>query len=204
MIKNILFDFGWVMINIAQWPVKFVEQKNGLEKGHIYEWIKYLIVDYAKWLIDTFGFRKWLVEKLGKDLWEDVFERWGHRENASINPEMVQLVQDLQERWYKCYMLSDTNEIHASANEMRYVYDIFDDRILSYQIGICKREDTWNNTTKFFDYAIEKLDILPEESIFIDDLEENCEAANRAWIQTIVALNPQQVIQDLSGILGID
>lgn len=204
MIKNILFDFGGVMMTILTWPVKFVEAKNKLEKGYIYEKVKYVIVDYAKWLIDTFGFRKWLIEKLGKDLWEQVFERWWHRENVKINPEMVQLVEELKEKWYKCYLLSDTNEIHASSNEMRHVYDIFDERIFSYKIGICKREDTWNGTSNFFDYALKKLSILPEESIFIDDLEENCEAANRVGIQTIWAHNPKQVIADLSGILGID
>ncbi len=204
MIKNILFDFGGVMINVSKWPVKYIEAKNSLKAWFIYDRIKYVIVDYAKWFIDTFGFRKWLIKELGKDLWEQLFERWGHRENAFINSEIVQLVQRLKDIWYKCYLLSDTNEIHASANEIRHIYDIFHDKILSYEIGICKREDTWNNTNKFFDYAIGKLNILPEECIFIDDLQENCELANRVGIKTILAKNPKQIISDLSGILWID
>ncbi len=204
MIKNILFDFGGVIISIEDWPIKFVEKRNKLKKWYIYEKIKFIIVDYAKWLIDTFGFRKWLVEKLGKDLWEELFERWWHREWAKIKPEIIQLVDELKEKWYKCYILSDTNPIHASSNEIRHIYDMFDDKILSYEIGICKREDTWNNTTNFFDYALDKLDIKAEESIFIDDLQENCLVAAKLGIKTIWAQNSKQVISDLSGILGID
>ncbi len=204
MIKNILFDFGGVMVSIENWPVKFVERENNLEKWYIYEKIKYLIVDYAKWKVDTLNFRKWLISKLGKGLWEQLFERWWHREWAKINPEIIQFVEILKEKWYKCYILSDTNPIHASSNETRHIYDIFDDKILSYEIGICKREDTWNNTTKFFDYALNKLNIKAEDSIFIDDLQENCDVANRVGIKTIWAQNSKQVISDLSGILNID
>lgn len=204
MIKNILFDFGGVMIKIINWPVEFVENNNNLEKWYIFEKIKYVIVDYAKWLIDTFKFRKLLREKLWENLWEELFERWWHRENAMINTDMIKFVEELKWRWYWCYLLSDTNAIHKNSNEMRHVYDIFDERILSCDIGLCKREDVWNNTTKFFDYAIDKLDILPEESIFIDDLQTNCDVANRAWIKTILAKNTKQVIEDLSGILGLD
>ncbi len=204
MIKNILFDFGGVMIKIVSWPVEFVEKNNNLDKWYIFEKIKYVIVDYAKWLIDTFQFRKLLRKKLWEKLWEELFERWGHRENAIINLEMVEFVEDLKIKWYKCYLLSDTNDIHKSANEMRYIYDIFDERIFSCDIWLCKREDGWNNTTKFFDYAIDKLNIKVDESIFIDDLQVNCDVANNAWLQTILAENPKQIIQDLSGILGLD
>jgi FMN phosphatase YigB (HAD superfamily) len=48
------------------------------------------------------------------------------------------------------------------------------------------------------------LKIFPNESIFIDDLQENCELANKVGIKTILMKNPKQVISDLSGILGID
>jgi FMN phosphatase YigB (HAD superfamily) len=55
-----------------------------------------------------------------------------------------------------------------------------------------------------FDYVFEELKIFPNESIFIDDLQENCELANKVGIKTILMKNPKQVISDLSGILGID
>jgi putative hydrolase of the HAD superfamily len=48
------------------------------------------------------------------------------------------------------------------------------------------------------------LNIKPEESIFIDDLQVNCDVANRVGIKTILAKNPEQIIQDLSSILSID
>jgi putative hydrolase of the HAD superfamily len=204
MIKNILFDFWWVMISNIEWWGQYIEEKHNLKEWYIYDKIKYVVLDYAKWLINTFDFRKWLIDNLGKDLWEEVFEHWWYRGNISINYNMIDFVLRLKDIWYNCYLLSDTNEIHKSANEMKHIYDIFDELILSCDIWICKKEDWWNNTIKFFDYAIDNLNIKPEESIFIDDLEENCQTANRAGIKTILAKNSEQVIQDLSGILGID
>jgi FMN phosphatase YigB (HAD superfamily) len=75
--------------------------------------------------------------------------------------------------------LSDTNEIHTNSTLSKKNYEVFDEVILSCEIGKCKREDVLNNTSKFFDYAINKFNILPNESIFIDDLMSNCEVANK-------------------------
>lgn len=203
-IKNILFDFGGVVIDVKQTPISYIEEVYYLDQWFIYNKIKDIVINFSKWLIKSFEFRKLLVDRLWQKIWEHLYERWSHRENVFINAEIILLIDRLKSKWYNCYLLSDTNEIHKSSNFMRHAYDVFDELILSCDIWLCKREDTINWTTKFFDYAIKKLNINPEESIFIDDLVENCNVAQKLWIKTIVAKSSSQIVRDLSGILGID
>jgi len=205
MIKNILFDFGWVMVSKKyDSPVLFVEKEYWLETGYIMDKILDVVISFSKWTISILDFHELLLSRLSKDIWERLFEIWGDRDGVSLLNDMYLLVEKLILLWYKCYLLSDTNEIHESSNNMRHVYDMFDTKFLSCEMWVSKISDVSNWTTDFFDYAMEKLDIKAEESIFIDDLKENCDVANKVWIKTILAKNPQQVISDLYGILGID
>ena len=206
MIKNILFDFGGVMITVSQWPVRYIEKKYDITVWDIMSKIKFIIIKFAQWEIRIDEFKLSLLDVLGKEIWWALFDRWGHRSNAVLNTEIVEFVENLKNKWFRCCLLSDTNEIHKNSNELKWRYDVFDlkNRILSCDIWVSKVADWANKTTKFFDYALGKLNIQANESIFIDDLQVNCDVANKVWIQAVLANTPKQVVQDLSGILGLD
>lgn len=207
MIKNILFDFGWVMISVKKSPVSIIEKQYWMAQWDIMKKIKVAcIIPFAEWKITASWFKVSLIDVMWDDIWNSLFNSWNDRALALLNKEMLSLVNDLSSKWYNCCLLSDTNEIHKEWNIKKWWYDVFDNnkRILSCEIWVSKVSDWLFNTTKFFDYALDKLNILPEESIFIDDLQINCDVANKVWIKTILAEAPKQVIQDLSGILGLD
>ena len=54
---------------------------------------------------------------------------------------------------------------------------------------------------EIYKYTLEKLDILPEESVFIDDLEENIKGAEAVGIRGIIFKNFEQCKLDLENIL---
>jgi len=54
-----------------------------------------------------------------------------------------------------------------------------------------------NHTSKIFEYALNKHKLNPIECLFIDDMIENCQSAQKIGIETIQAKNPQQVIDEI-------
>jgi len=205
MIKNVLFDFGGVMVSKEWWwPVSLLEEKYSLGGWFIENKIDSLVLNFEKWLLSSNDFLSWLNSEIWDELANDLFDFWSDRSGVIYLQDMSKFIIYLQWKGYRCCLLSDTNDIHKKTNYESWFYDIFDDVILSCDIWISKKEDVITWTTKFFDYALDKLNINAVESIFIDDLQVNCDVANNAWIKTILAENPKQIIKDLGGILGLD
>jgi FMN phosphatase YigB (HAD superfamily) len=50
---------------------------------------------------------------------------------------------------------------------------------------------------------LKKYKIKSTEAIFVDDVKKNCIAAKQAWIMSVLAEKPSQVIDDLKKILHI-
>jgi len=205
LIKNILFDFGWVIVGKKNGgPITLLEKKYNFNEWFIKNKIDDIVLDFEKWLLSSEDFLLFLQKKIWEEHANDLFKLWLDRSDVDIFDCMFDFVKKLKILGYNCYLLSDTNEIHKGINYNNWFYDIFDKVILSCDIWFSKKEDVKKHTTKFFDYALNKLNIEADESIFIDDLQENCDVANKVWIKTILVKDPQQVISDLSSILGID
>jgi len=56
---------------------------------------------------------------------------------------------------------------------------------------------------EIYEILIERFSLTPEKAVFIDDLEENIEAAKDVGLQGIVFKSPDQLKGDLKG-LGIE
>ena len=83
-----------------------------------------------------------------------------------------------------------TNVIDQMAEFIRRrfdVYRLFDVVILSYEVGMRKPEPG------IYRLALERLGVRPEESVFIDNTEENVEGARRLGIRGIVFKNPEEL-----------
>lgn len=80
----------------------------------------------------------------------------------------------------KLILLSNTDTLHFNYIKMRFPeIFIFDEYILSYEVGSVKPEE------KIFKIAIEKSGAEPENVLFIDDMEENIRAAEKTGMKTI-------------------
>ena len=61
---------------------------------------------------------------------------------------------------------------------------IFDDYVLSYEVGVMKPH------ARIYDEALKKAGVEAEECVFIDDIEENIQAAQKLGIKGIL-MTPQ-------------
>ncbi len=108
---------------------------------------------------------------LFRSAFEDIFD---------LNERMVRFIEEKKSEGARLFLLSNTNGIHVPFFERTYpVFGLFDDRIYSHEVGLMKPNPA------IFDLAIEKFELTPEGTIYIDDRPENCEAGREAGLLTI-------------------
>lgn len=180
MIKTIIFDFGNV---VAMFSHKKICQ--GLEKCSNYPAKKlhniiFKIIYYQDPLeklldegaLTSEGFFQEVKARAGlrinykrfKKIWQDIF--W-------LNEPMVEVLEKLKRKGYKLVLLSNTNELHFRwACSQFKILKIFDELVLSFKKGYRKPDKRlWQGYGK--------------ESIYIDDVEEYCRAAEKAGIRKV-------------------
>ena len=93
-----------------------------------------------------------------------------------IQEELIDIIKRLKSQGYKIYMLSNTNEIMYQ-KFIKNIENLFDGVVLSYKIHKIKPYDS------IYKYLIDEFNLNPEESLFIDDVEDNINTAKKFGIQ---------------------
>ena len=109
----------------------------------------------------------------------------------------LQFLDEIKSK-YKLFLLSNTNHIHLT--EFNKIYHkkkrekpfsaFFEKAYFSCEIGLRKPDAACYN------WVLQKENLAPEKTIFIDDSIQNVEAAKLAGMQTIL-LEPGKYIEDL-------
>ena len=112
------------------------------------------------------------------------------------NTHLLELIKELKTR-YKIGMLSNiaTNwvrETFLTPQEQQ----LFDAMIFSFEVGTTKPDP------QIYQIAAEKLDVEPNECIFIDDIERYCAAAQECGMQAIWYKDFKQTKQELEVLLA--
>lgn len=91
--------------------------------------------------------------------WEDIF---------SLNLPMWEIVHTLKKQGHRLILFSNTNAIHARSFLKTYQdFDLFDHHHFSQEIGTIKP------LPEFYQSAIDRYDLVPSETFYLDDLPEN-------------------------------
>lgn len=78
------------------------------------------------------------------------------------------------------YLLSNTNALHIEHIRARYAFpSLVKGAILSHELKLRKPQ------IEIYQAALQMSGTAPDETIFIDDLEENCEGARKAGLHAI-------------------
>ena len=119
---------------------------------------------------------------------------------AGVPAEKVQMLEKLSQR-YDIYLLSNTNSIHWDYSVSRLFPEcginpdkLFKKVFLSYKMRLMKPSED------IFRKVVEDAGINAGESIFIDDSEQNCKAAENTGLNVIHAPNGcewMDIIKDL-------
>ena len=98
-------------------------------------------------------------------------------ENTNMKEFLSKISND--ER-FELFILSNTDSEHIKFLNKNFPYiSVIKRRVLSYEVKMLKPD------RRIFQYAIKKFNLIPEETLFIDDLKENVLSAENLGINTI-------------------
>lgn len=190
-LKNIIFDFGGVLVDLDRQAVFDAFQKLGVRQ--IEQWNKFDLApfvalengtcteaDFYQQLRDLADLRPEITDMELAHAWNSMLVR--------IPKQRLEALLRLRQR-YRVFLLSNTNSIHWEYSE-RHLFstmglsaqDYFDRIYLSYELHLQKPDEA------IFRKVLEAESLEPSETIFIDDLEANCVAARNLGLQTFTPL----------------
>lgn len=119
---------------------------------------------------------------------------------VSLIPDasMVAAIRDLKARGYPLFTLSNMQRHSWHWLFPRYdFWSLFDGIVVSYEIHMVKPD------RDIFEYTSGRFGLDPADSLFLDDMQVNVDAAGRYGMQTILVSSIQQALADLYLKLGI-
>ena len=102
--------------------------------------------------------------------------------------ESIELLYELKKKNYSCYVLSNwsSETFEGMTDEYNFLKD-FDGMIISGDIKLVKPDK------KIFELAIDKFNLTPNETIFIDDRIENINSAQNLNFKTVHLTDPKRI-----------
>lgn len=171
MIKAIIFDcFGVLCIGARTYAVQQCPVEKRQQLDDLFDQ-----ADYG--YITTQEFIEQGAELLELDI--PAFNDMIHKRYA-YDESMLALIRRLRGS-YKVALLSNANDTiieELFPSELRK--DLFDDVVVSSSVGLIKPD------VRLFEYAIRRLDLVPEECVMVDDIEQNITSAARIGMKGIV------------------
>jgi putative hydrolase of the HAD superfamily len=109
-----------------------------------------------------------------------------------VFPDTVDLLYRLKRKGYPLYCLSNMHFASIDYLESAHTFwDVFDGRVISCRLKLCKPE------TEIYEHLLQMYALTPEETLFIDDVEKNLDAAAELGIGTLRFENPAQCEREL-------
>jgi putative hydrolase of the HAD superfamily len=194
MIKNIIFDLGNVLINFKpdQFLRRFVNDEH-----RILEFINN-VIKTELWLSLDRGIltlQEARDEYLKRnpeesDLILNFFNHW--KEMLTPIPHNIQILRELKSNDYKIYFLS--NYIKEAFDYIQKLYEfltLVDGKVISCEINSAKPE------AKIYQILLDKYSLVPEQCVFIDDIESNINQAYSMNMKTIHYLGDTDLRSEL-------
>ncbi len=198
MIKNIIFDLGNVLISFR--PSDFFENKGYPET------IK------SKILTDIFGSKEWLMLDNGDISTQEAIDAISlksslNREEIAhifnLRTEMmfpldqnVRLLPELKKQDFKLYFLSNFPiDIFEEIKTGYYFFRYFNGGVISSEVKFSKPD------RRIYEILLENYSLIPEESLFIDDIEINVRAAEESGMKGLVTYGSEEISKELARFL---
>lgn len=176
MIRNLIFDFGNVFVDLDQEATVRTLMEFGVQEipASLYE----AALTYEKGGISTEAFVQIAMQVLPGLSKEQLIRAW----NAillNIPAHRWTFLQELAEsQTYRLLLLSNSNTLHLEhlaqrwgQKEMERFLGYFEGVYFSHEVGMRKPD------AEIYKHILEIEQIKPEETFFVDDTEENTDAA---------------------------
>ena len=195
MIKNIVFDIGGVLVDYMPKRylkyIGFSDEEAKLFNNIIFwgkEWFEY-------------SSNKYDVNKM-KELLLKNYPQYANKINKIITNidyyyilfekiDTTQYLKQLKNEGYRIYLLSDLNIDSYNFNKQFDFFNYIDGGVYSFEVGSTKPNEINYKT------LLNKYDLIPNETIFIDDNMNNINAGSKLGIISILFTNLKQVKEEV-------
>lgn len=194
MIKAVLFDFGGVLTESGK--SGFVRQTVASLYDRPAEEIDIADLHYQlrHGHITSDQFFTTLNKRYGGHVTEADFLKAAHTMLVR-SAAVYDLAAELRKQGIKTGILSNIFAMNAEALRKEGLYDGFDPVILSCEEGFAKPEHA------FYEVAIKRLGVKPQEILFIDDQPKCLPPAQKLGIQVLLARSPRQIVADTRALI---
>ena len=193
-IKAVLFDLGNVLVKVnKKMALQEFSRLMGIPVSHLLSLLESKIEkDFELGLISTREYIRKVEEFFGLRVKLDVETLFNIWDKCFEPDEMVlSIVGGLNGEVTKG-ILSNTNSLHIEVVRKKWkIFDNFDYLFFSYEIGYAKPD------RRIYQFVAEKLGVVPEQVIFIDDLEENVSSAKEFGFVTHLFENWEKLLNFL-------
>ena len=199
MIKNIVFDLGNVLISFK--PAEYFEKKN------------YPAAIKATILSDIFGSNEWLMLDNGEITTVEAID--GISKTSSLKKEEiahifnlrtdlmfpldpnVRILPELKKKAFKLYYLSNFPiDIFDEVKSGYYFFKHFDGGLISAEAKFSKPD------RRIYKILAERYSLVPEECLYIDDLEVNVTSAENFGMKGLFTNGSLTIAKDIERMLG--
>ncbi len=196
-IKNIIFDFGGVILDIdPQLTVnEFVKLGfSSFEKLMSSEFSEEIIAKFERGILTPELFRNRLRSFLELDVTDQEIDDAWNSLLYDIPSTRIKIIEQVKKN-YGTYLLSNSNEIHYDLFvrdlQLRFGYREFDELFhkayFSFDLHLLKPNP------EIYEFVINQHGMLPEETLFIDDKKENIKAAHDLGLRTYKLEKPERI-----------
>lgn len=207
VIKNIVFDLGGVIMTLE--PAEALRRFKALGLSDAERYLDAytqsgIFGNLEEGKITAEDFRSKLSSLTGHELtFDECKHAWlGYRKD--VPQRNFDLLKELRAKGYRLILLSNTNpfmmdwalscEFDGKGSSLN---DYFDALYLSYRLGIMKP------APDFFRQVLDNENILPEETLFVDDGPRNVEAAGKLGFMTMCPDNGSDWTGELRSLLHL-
>ena len=189
IMKTIFFDFGRTIVEHPEDGAGLTLVKNAgvkdEEDAKLIRDVIFSVGKYANFLdegsMERDEYKRLLKNELPERLHEYAIKATDY--HISVLPMikgMKELLQKLKNDGFKMYITSNLDEYHSNQMHETEVAKYVDGMLFSSEIKVRKPYK------EFFEAAFERFSVKPEDCIFIDDLAENVEGAEKCGIKGFV------------------
>ncbi|MBR4712933.1 MAG: HAD family phosphatase [Paludibacteraceae bacterium] len=190
MIKNILFDLGGVIVDIDMEQLSRGFRSIGMSKWFMIfrkRSIKKEMSLYMCGKTSTADFVAWLKRHCGKNTTDKEICDTFNSVLVALPDHVLGMIDQLHEQ-HPTYLLSNINDLHYNevldrwfGGERTNITQHFDKVFFSHEMGLEKPDP------EIFKQVIKESGIRPEETVFIDDTQENLDSAKQLGFHTLLA-----------------
>ena len=189
MIKAVIFDFFGVLAN--EGTVSFArahypdDQDKRAKTGLLQDRLNLATITYDKYVTE--------LAKLGG---VDEATTREYLETHKPNRQLLDYIRDNLKPHYRIGLISNAGDNWLDEILEKQDIALFDDIILSYQIGFIKPQP------EIYKLSAKNLAVQPQECVFVDDIERYCDGARQVGMSAILYHDFEQMKAELEKLLA--